>query len=59
MKMDNSSLTSVFSENGYKLDLADGEPVRIKADITPMTDFVSVANTNDIPLDVTNFGTVK
>jgi len=31
----NSSLTSVFSENGYKLDLTDGEPVRIKGRYYP------------------------
>jgi flagellar hook-basal body protein len=47
------NIYSVFSTNGVKLDLADNEPVRIKADVTEITDLQYAYNDSDVNLNLT------
>jgi flagellar hook protein FlgE len=49
-----NSIFSVFSSNGTKLDLAENEPVRIKAHVTDMTNMQYVYNTTDTNLNLQN-----
>ncbi|BAI81175.1 flagellar hook protein FlgE [Deferribacter desulfuricans SSM1] len=46
----NDNIFDLYSSNGLKLDLVDGEPVRIKAHATDITDMAAVYNDNDVNL---------
>lgn len=46
----NDNIFDLYSSEGLKLDLIDGEPVRIKAHATDITDMAAVYNNNDVNL---------
>lgn len=46
----NTKITSVFNSGGLKMDLLDGEPVRIKAHSTGITNMAGVYNSSDVSL---------
>ncbi|MGA1861836.1 flagellar hook-basal body complex protein [Deferribacter thermophilus] len=46
----NDNIFDLYSSNGLKLDLVEGEPVRIKAHATDITDMAAVYNDNDVNL---------
>ncbi|MCA1933453.1 MAG: flagellar hook-basal body complex protein [Calditerrivibrio sp.] len=46
----NTPITSVFNSSGLKMDLLDGEPVRIKAHATAITNMAGVYNSSDVSL---------
>lgn len=46
------NIFSVFSSSGVKMDLAENEPVIIKAHATEITDLMYAYNDNDISLDI-------
>lgn len=48
-----NSIFSVFSASGNKLDLAENEPVIIKAHVTGMTNLQYAYNTTDVNLNLT------
>ena len=50
----NSSIFSVYSANGVKMDVADEEPIKIKAHATDLTDMSSVYNDTDVSLGITS-----
>ncbi|MGA1846850.1 flagellar hook-basal body complex protein [Deferribacter abyssi] len=47
---DNDNIFDLFSSEGLKLDLVDGEPVRIKAHATEITDMAAVYNSSDVSI---------
>jgi len=55
----NTPLTSVFNANGLKMDLLDGEPVRIKAHATGITNMAGVYNSSDVSLGLDTSTTVN
>ncbi|MCA1927381.1 MAG: flagellar hook-basal body complex protein [Calditerrivibrio sp.] len=46
----NTPITSVFNSSGLKMDLLDGEPVRIKSHATAITNMAGVYNSSDVSL---------
>ncbi|PMP69627.1 MAG: flagellar biosynthesis protein FlgE, partial [Calditerrivibrio nitroreducens] len=52
-------ITSIFNANGLKLDLLDGEPVRIKAHATAITNMAGVYNSSDVSLGLDSATTVN
>jgi len=55
----NTPITSIFNANGLKLDLLDGEPVRIKAHATGITNMAGVYNSSDVSLGLDSATTVN
>ncbi|MEF3254631.1 MAG: flagellar hook-basal body complex protein, partial [Deferribacterales bacterium] len=55
----NTAITSVFNNNGLKMDLLDGEPVRIKAHATGITNMGGVYNSSDVSLGLDSATTVN
>lgn len=49
-----NSIFSVYSANGVKMDVADEEPIKIKAHATGLTDMSSIYNDTDVSLGVTS-----
>jgi flagellar hook protein FlgE len=53
-----NELTSVYSSKGAKMDMADNEPIKIKAHGTGMTDMKYIYNSSDVNLNLENDQTV-
>ena len=49
-----NSIFAVYSANGVKMDVADEEPIKIKAHATDITDMSKVFNDTDVSLGITS-----
>ncbi|WP_303850634.1 flagellar hook-basal body complex protein [Seleniivibrio woodruffii] len=49
-----NSIFSVYSANGVKMDVADEEPIKIKAHATDLTDMSNIYNDTDVSLGITS-----
>ncbi|MCD8553682.1 flagellar hook-basal body complex protein [Seleniivibrio sp.] len=49
-----NSIFAVYSANGVKMDVADEEPIKIKAHATDITDMSNVFNDTDVSLGITS-----